>query len=62
MTEQRAERHPLIARAMDRSLPLEERRRAYREWDAQLTRHWHPGQPPHAHAGGDDYHTHEEHR
>ena len=51
-------RHPLLARALDRSLPLEERRAAYARWAESHSRHGHPGRGWHAHAGGDRYHAH----
>jgi hypothetical protein len=58
MTEQ--PRHPLIARAMDRRLPLEERRASYRRWADEFQRHGHPGRGWHSHPGGNRNHNHEE--
>lgn len=54
-------RHPLIARALDRSLPLEERRAAYRRWADEHQPHMHPALGGwHAHSGGDDrFHVHD---
>jgi hypothetical protein len=45
-------------RALDRSLPLEERRAAYRRWADEYLSHVHPGKGRHAHAGGNRPHDH----
>jgi hypothetical protein len=52
-------RHPLLTRALDRTLPLAERREAYKRWADEHAPHHHPGQPWHTHAGGDRIHHHE---
>jgi hypothetical protein len=58
MTEQYT-RHPLIERAMDRRLPIEERRASYARWATEHAPHTHPGHGWHTHAGGNDrFHSH----
>ena len=54
------DRDPRLARALDRSLPLEERRAAYADWANEYAGHWHPGHPRHTHRGGDKIHEHKE--
>ena len=54
-----APRDPRL-RALDRSLPAAERRRAYIEWAESLGgSHIHPGHAAHVHAGGVPGHSHE---
>ena len=52
--------HPDYLIALDRSRPIEERKLAYRRWADEHQPHIHPGRGWHAHAGGDQYHAHEE--
>jgi hypothetical protein len=53
-------RHPLIERAMNRGLSLQERRDAFRAWSAEHVLHVHPGRPAHSHADAAAFHRHEE--
>lgn len=53
-------RHPLLARALDRSRPLDERKAAYRRWADEHQPHIHPGRGWHTHAAGNQIHDHRE--
>ena len=57
MTDPRS--HPAYRRALDRSLPLEERRASYRAWADEHAPHMHPALGGwHTHAGGNRIHEH----
>ena len=60
MTAQPTDRPPMHV-LLDRSVPVAERRRIYREWAQAHATSWHthPGWRSHGHAGGDRIHEHE---
>ena len=53
-------RDPRVLRALDRTLPVAERRAAWASYADEYAGHWHPGHPRHSHRGGDVPHTHKE--
>lgn len=60
MTDERRRVPPdLMTRLLNRSLPLDHRRRLYAAWADDQTPHTHPGQPWHTHPGGGAGHTHQ---